>query len=190
MGINNIHSTQITTTILLAWIAIHITMGVAGMPGIEDYWNAEYGNQFIRNSQFPRELFEDINVALFHLHEELDVMQTDLNENFRRYWNPFQHNAIDEIMRLFKGHWKLGKCYSPDKPTKWGLKFYAMVDALQYLFWFKLYKRAPLEKNKEPKKKGKEAKAEKKKQQDKEAKSVTRILCNEAISTLPKGKPH
>jgi len=38
-------------------------------------------------------------------------------------------------MRLFKGRSKYKK-YEPSKPTKWGIKFYAMVDALGVIIQF------------------------------------------------------
>ena len=152
---------------LLAWIGIFITMGITNMPAIQNHWNMKYGTEFVRNSEFSRDLWETINITLFHLHDELDIMEKELNENFQHYWTLFQHNAIDEIMRLFKGHWKAGKVYSPDKPTKQGLKYYAMVDALHYLYWFKLYRRTPNTTTEEKKK---------------EAPSVS----NDAIDHLPK----
>ncbi len=62
-------------------------------------------------------------------------MENILNRNFTQYWIP-----IDEIMRKFKGRSK-HKVYSPDKPTKWGLKYYGMVDESRFLTWFKLHQK-------------------------------------------------
>jgi hypothetical protein len=109
------------------------------------------------------------------LHDELDLMEKELNANFQHYWTPFEYNAIDEIMRKFKGHWKKGKVYSPDKPCKWGLKYYAMVDCAQFLFWFRLYKRF-----------GKEERAQMTEEElAMHEGSVTRNLCNDAMNKLP-----
>jgi len=105
---------------------------------------------------------QDIWLSLFrcipHLSEEfLDFMEFSLNLTFRSCFVPYKNISIDETMRKFKGRWE-SKCYAPDKPVKWGLKYYSMVDAsTDYLFWFKLYKQS----------------------------ETTLKLCSEAISTIP-----
>ena len=104
-------------------------------------------------------------------------MEKELNENFCKYWNPFECNAIDKIMRKFKGHWKKGKVYSPDKPCKWELKYYAMVDGARFLIWFRLYRQTSEEDK---------AAATTEVETAKFDGSVTRALCNDAIDKLPK----
>jgi len=79
-------------------------------------------------------------------------------------------------MRKFKGHWRKGKVYAPDKPCKWELKYYAMVDSFKFLFWFCLYKRVGDQLS------GNATVSETAKYDG----SVTRTLCNEAIDKLPK----
>lgn len=72
--------------------------------------------------------------------------------------------SIDESMRKFKGKWK-GKVYISNKPVKWGLKYYMMVDELDFCTWFRLYKGAE--------------------EKDAVVTSKTRSLVNSALDTLP-----
>ena len=80
-------------------------------------------------------------------------------------------------MRKFKGHWKKGKVYSPDKSCKWRRKYYAIVDGARFLIWFCLYRRTSEEDK---------AAAATKEETAKFNGSVTRALCNDAIDKLPK----
>lgn len=145
-----------------------------------EFWDTTFPDEFIRNCGMLRDDWVDIHVALFHLEDEtLDFMESELNSNFRLYWIPHRRVVIDESMRLFKGHWR-GKVYIKNKPTKWGLKYYLMVDEECYCTWFVLYKgkaanptstssAVPVENDEKSK-----------------APSKTRILCNTAIDSLPK----
>jgi hypothetical protein len=72
------------------------------------YWSKESGDPFVQNSGMTREDWVDINVALFHLDNELiEFLETGLNNNFRHYWNPARRVVIDESMRKFKGKEKM-----------------------------------------------------------------------------------
>ncbi len=99
-----------------------------------------FGDVFIQDTHVPHETWSDVHVYLFHVSDAmLEKIEKGLNENFKKYWNPAKRVAIDESIRKFKGKWK-GKVYIKNKPTKWRLKYYLMVDSLYYYSWFKLYK--------------------------------------------------
>jgi hypothetical protein len=153
---------QIGIEDLLTWIGIWIEMGLKKQSSVKDYWKEE-GNKFVKNVGMPRDDWLAIWRGLWHISENfLNSMEKELNTAFRKFWNPFRYLALDEMMRLFKGRWK-SKVYSPDKPTKWGAKFYLMVDNVHFCSWFKLFKS----------------------KEEKET-EVTRHLCNDALATLPK----
>jgi hypothetical protein len=140
-------------------------MSLTYQSAIEVYWHREKGNSFIRSTHVPRDLWNDMHVYMFHFTDAtLDEVERTLNQNFRKYWRSGRRVSIDESMRKFKGRWS-GKVYISNKPTKWGLKYYMMVDELDYCVWFKLYRGA----NKE----------------DPTIKQKTRHLVNEALDTLP-----
>ena len=68
-----------------------------------------------------------------------DLLEFNLNDQFTKYFVPDRNVTIDETLRRFKGYWK-SKVYSPDKPAKFGLKYYCLVDRNGYLLWFKLHR--------------------------------------------------
>ena len=74
----------------------------------------------------------------------LDYLITKLNSKFKQFYNPTQHLSIDEAMIAFTG--RLGWIqYSPDKPTKWGVKSFQLCDANNYLYHFSYYTGKPEE---------------------------------------------
>ncbi len=75
-----------------------------------------------------------------------------------------QRANIKEAIEHFSWKWKR-KVYIKNKPIKWRLKYYLIVDSLYYYSWFKLYKEAD--------------------KKDPTVKQKTRHLCNEALDTLP-----
>lgn len=152
--------------LLLVWFAIWIQMSLCHRPSIEKYWQSEYGDPFVKGTQIPRDTWNDVNVLLFHLSDDmLEYMENRLNANFRRFWRPARRVSLDESMRRFKGKWK-GKVYIKNKPTKWGIKYYMVVDELDFCIWFSLYKGAAHE--------------------DPAITQKTRHLVNKALDTLPK----
>ena len=71
-----------------------------------------------------------------------EPFEIDLNSNFIKFYTPKKDLAIDETVRRFKGRWG-SKVYAPDKPAKFGIKYYCMVDRSGYLLWFKLHRTFP-----------------------------------------------
>ncbi len=99
-------------------------MGLEPKPDVRDYWRKIDGNEFIKNTKLPRDDFLAIWQSLWHLSDDcLFKIEEMLNAQAIKIWNPFQRVAVDEMIARFKGRSK-HKVYAPDKPTKWGLKFY------------------------------------------------------------------
>ena len=67
------------------------------------------------------------------------LMENTLNSTFSHYFIPDRNITIDESLRRFKG-WCRSKVYSPDKPAKFGLKYYCLVDRNGYCLWFKQHR--------------------------------------------------
>jgi hypothetical protein len=159
----------VTRVLFFAWLASWLQMSLCYMNDFHKYWERRSGDEFIKNSM-RRDDWKDINVVMFHLGDEiLERVEEVLNRNFRKYWRLARRVSIDESMRKFKGRWK-GKVYIKNKPTKWGLKFYMLVDSLYYCVWFRLYRGTAKE--------------------DPTVKEKTRHLCNTALDTLPKDMGH
>lgn len=130
----------VTSEILLAWLGCWIELGLHPTYTLKDAFARVEGNDFLQE-YFCRDEFLAIFGALWHIkHEIFILIEERLNEAFPKYWTAFRETAIDEGMALFKGHWG-NKVYSPDKPTRFGLKYYLLVDCAQYLIQFKLYRK-------------------------------------------------
>lgn len=157
---------DVSKEFMKVWISVWLQMSICHRNQIYKYWNLLSGDSFVKSTGVKRDDWNDVNIALFHLPDDtLNMIEKKLNDNFRKYWTPAQRVAIDESMRKFKGRWS-GKVYIKSKPTKWGIKYYLMVDEVYYCSWFVLYKGA--------------------KNEDPTIKEKTRTLCNTAIDSLPK----
>ena len=138
-----------------AYIALEIAMSTCPKPSIKDYW----GNFWLtRTPNFshvmPRDRFELIRAflhfndnenqpaeghpefdPLYKIRKIFDVVDPALLAVF----SPPQNLSLDESMLKFKGRFKY-KQYNPKKPTKWGIKEFALADpATSYLFKRKTY---------------------------------------------------
>lgn len=125
-------------------------MGIVDLPSLDSYWrrDAPYRASYVQ-SRFTRKRFEDI---LHHLHiadndEEgaaedpsakfgkfLDL----LNSVCKQAWNLHFKFSIDEAMVPFQGRLKFLQ-YAPDKPEKWGIKMFKLVDEAGYMFCCDVY---------------------------------------------------
>lgn len=131
---------KVTSDILLAWLGCWIELGLHPQHSLREAFSKAEGNPFVKN-YFYRDEFHAIFGAMWHLKEKVfELIETHLNKVFPKYWTAFRETSIDEGMALFKGHWH-NKVYSPDKPIRFGLKYYLLVDAAQYLLQFKLYRK-------------------------------------------------
>lgn len=51
-----------------------------------------------------------------------------LDSKFRQYFIPYKAVAVDESVVKFKGRIAF-ITYNPNKPTKWGIRIYALADS-------------------------------------------------------------
>lgn len=132
----------VTTEMFLAFLGIWLHMGLNRRSNTREYWNSATRNKWISSIGGCFVTFFQwtaIFAALYHLSDDfLDWMETELNCVFTQHWCCARKVSIDEVMKQFKGRSK-HKVYEPSKPTKWGLKYYALVDRLGYLFRFQMH---------------------------------------------------
>ena len=98
-------------------------------------------NLFFMDLGISRNKWLKLVRSLWHISNEFfELFSSSLIINFSNYYAPHKNIAIDETVRRFKG-WFGSKVYAPDKPAKFGLKYYSMVDKNGYILWFKLYRK-------------------------------------------------
>jgi hypothetical protein len=116
-------------------------MGLTHQPEIHNYWNNSGTNMGIFGCHFIKDLMSRDKWAKVNewISFPVDLMIYHLNKNFQKYWNLFQHIAIDEILVLFKGRFS-GRQHIRGKPNSTGLKFFALCDEKGYLYSFWLYR--------------------------------------------------
>lgn len=137
---HKISSTKVTAAMFFAWISIYFHMMNFPRRSIGHYWGKVNPDAFIRSTCLSKKKFLSIFRAMYHLPVEfLDLMEKSLNLTFISCWVPSRFVSIDEIMRKFKGRCR-HKCYEPSKPTKWGLKYYAMLDGLGWCCRFQRHR--------------------------------------------------
>ena len=128
-----------------AFVGLLILMGIQKLPCLEMYWSHKYPliNTPSIASIMPRVRFEQLfrflhlcsNSAsvpstlpggdrLFKVRKYLDLITAE----FETKYNMHQECTIDEAMIKFKGRLRF-KQYMKDKPTKWGIKVFVLVDA-------------------------------------------------------------
>jgi Transposase IS4 len=145
---------------ILGIVMIIITMGLKGYSDIHDYWtqNPIFRNTFI-SKLCSRDRFKEIWSALHYVPKNdaasrddpfylVSQWLQDLNDLFMKHFIPSQRVDIDEICVFFKGHHKC-RCYNPNKPAKFHLKFFGLNDAKTgYLTSFFPYRGAGSERDK------------------------------------------
>ena len=124
---------------MMAFFGLCFLMGIVHKPKLKDYWSKHpllHTPIFMR---MKRDSFCQI-LRYFHLVNEnppqrpVDALWKvrwfidRLNDSFSGQYIPHQHISIDEHMCPFKGkvHFKQ---YLPSKPTKWGIKLWALADS-------------------------------------------------------------
>lgn len=157
----------ITSDHFWAWLSIWIEMGLAKQPNIRAYWSESNRGNVIIKQRMSYTLWHTIWKALWHIPDDVFYhLESELQENFRKYWIPAGDVSIDETLVRHKGRRCGHLVYDKSKPAKHGIKYYMMVDSLAYNYWFKLHR-----------KKSKEEKAR--------DSNVTKELILQALSTLP-----
>lgn len=138
-----------------AFLGVTIWMGLKQVPDLYDYWsNSTVLSVDGIKHVFPRKRYEELLHNLHcadngsaipagqpghdKIHKIRNVLNI-LNRNFQDNWTPHQQNSVDEGMIPFKG--RIGfKQYMKDKPTKWSIKVWKLVDSVRaYLLHFKIY---------------------------------------------------
>ena len=155
VGVKKDNWIPVTAADIRMFLGMSIAMGILKLPRLEQYWStSELFNAPDLAKLMPRQRFQNI---LWNLHlvdntlspkrsaKDFDKLFKvrgflhNLQDNFHRYYSPFQKLCVDETMILFKGRSSL-KQYMPKKPTKWGYKVWALVDCTtKYLVSFQVY---------------------------------------------------
>jgi len=139
---------NLTVPELKKYFGLTLFMGVCRLPDRKLYWSKDLFNiPFVQNSGMSRDRFLNIQRSLHWI--DLTNMSPEerkannkkdgfwavasflerLAANFRKYYQCGQLIDIDEMCIAFKGRHRC-KCYNPNKPSKWHLKFFCLNDAV------------------------------------------------------------
>jgi len=127
-------------------------MALFGVVVEEEHWNED----FIRRGDviglyrkiFTRDQWLDIGRNMHFVEASaktdedklwrLRPLITHLQTKFKQQWDPFQHMALDE--EGIKNRSRISFLqYNPQKPAKWCIKVFSLVDASTYLYAFHIY---------------------------------------------------
>ena len=132
---------------LLAFIGVHIYMGIDSLPQCRMYWQEETRHATVA-SALSRDRFESITrfltvsepVAAAAPRNPFSFVRSfiaSLNHSFPRHWNPGRHIALDESMVSFRGRSDI-KQFVPGKPHPHGYKIWVLANE-NYMLQFQLY---------------------------------------------------
>jgi hypothetical protein len=123
---------------LYGFLGLIIETGLNHCIDIKSYHD---NNLFFNEFNFSQNKWAKLVGSLYHLSDEFfENAESTLISNFTHYFTPTKNITIDETLRKFKGWWR-SKVYSPDKPARFGLKYYCLVDKNGYLIWFRLHRK-------------------------------------------------
>lgn len=132
---------------ILAFIGVHIYMGIHNLPRIDMYWHNEHQHPFV-SSLFTRDRFQLLNAA-FCLHTTDNGLAVDdpiiHTKDFVDHINrtcplldiPTQHMSFDEAMCAYTGRSTI-KQYLPAKPHPYGYKWWCLGNR-KYIRRIELY---------------------------------------------------
>ena len=146
--------TYITYEEILAFFGISIAMGIIDLPSIKDYWSS---SSILQVPWFPSVMSRGRFITIlssFHLADnrglppkddpkyklyKLGTLPTELNKSFGAMYKPTRDLSIDEQMIGTKC--RVGFLqYMPKKPKKFGIKVWALCEALTgYCLKFDIY---------------------------------------------------
>lgn len=124
------------------FIGILIYMGLVELPRATMYFKSNIVDCFLVNRAMKEYRFRKIEQYL-HLNDETEAPSrnskdydylykirpiVNITKKFRIYYTPGQNLSVDEAMIPFKGRLHF-KQYMPMKPTKWGVKCWAIADS-------------------------------------------------------------
>lgn len=132
---------------LLAFIGVHIFMGIDSLPQRRMYWQADTRHQTVA-AVLSRDRFESITRYVRVSPPEAAAAPRNpfsfvrsfidsLNHSFPRHWNPGRHLALDESMVSFRGRSDI-KQFVPGKPHPHGYKIWVLANE-NYMLQFQLY---------------------------------------------------
>jgi hypothetical protein len=132
---------------LLAFIGVHIYMGIDSLPQRRMYWQADTRHPTVA-AVLSRDRFESITRYLRVSPSEaaaaprnpfsfVRAFIASLNHSFPRHWNPGRHLALDESMVSFRGRSDI-KQFVPGKPHPHGYKIWVLANE-NYMLQFQLY---------------------------------------------------
>ena len=138
------HWKDVAENEMLAYLGLHIAMGIVNLPNIRDFWSNEpilqhqwfksimcrdrfkqilcYFHCANQSGYVPRG--EDGHDPLYKVRPIIDI----LSERFESLYNPNRELSIDESMIGTKCRVPFLQ-YIPKKPTKWGIKVWVCADA-------------------------------------------------------------
>ncbi len=132
---------------LLAFIGVHIFMGIDSLPQRRMYWQADTRHPTVA-AVLSRDRFESLTRYLRVSPPEAAAAPRNpfsfvrafiaaLNHSFPRHWNPGRHIALDESMVSFRGRSDI-KQFVPGKPHPHGYKIWVLANE-NYMLQFQLY---------------------------------------------------
>jgi hypothetical protein len=132
---------------LLAFIGVHIFMGIDSLPQRRMYWQSDTRHPTVA-AVLSRDRFESITRYLRVSPTEdgaaprnpfsfVRAFIASLNHSFPRHWNPGRHIALDESMVSFRGRSDI-KQFVPGKPHPHGYKIWVLANE-NYMLQFQLY---------------------------------------------------
>lgn len=132
---------------LLAFIGVHIYMGIDSLPERRMYWQADTHHAAVAGV-LSRDRFESLTRHLRVSPPEAAAAPRNpfsfvrafiaaLNHSFPRHWNPGRHIALDESMVSFRGRSDI-KQFVPGKPHPHGYKIWVLANE-NYMLQFQLY---------------------------------------------------
>jgi hypothetical protein len=138
-------------------LGIGMYMGLVQLPSKEDYWSPGELNVVTPVPEYMS--FERFNILTREMLTTLEIQESQPakdSPSFDKLWRirPLltlfalatrlaytmgRFVAVDEMMVKFKGRCPI-KCYMPKKPTKWGMKIWAVCCSVTgYLWMFSVY---------------------------------------------------
>jgi hypothetical protein len=132
---------------LLAFIGVHIFMGIDSLPTRRMYWQSDTRHPTVA-TVLSRDRFESITRYLRVSPPEVGAAPRNpfsfvrafiaaLNHSFPRHWNPGRHIALDESMVSFRGRSDI-KQFVPGKPHPHGYKIWVLANE-NYMVQLQLY---------------------------------------------------
>ena len=132
---------------LLAFIGVHVFMGIDSLPHRRMYWQADTRHPTVA-TVLSRDRFESITRFLTVSPPQAGAAPRNpfsfvrafiaaLNHSFPGHWNPGRHIALDESMVSFRGRSDI-KQFVPGKPHPHGYKIWVLANE-NYMLQFQLY---------------------------------------------------